>query len=141
MQVSKSFVSRAGGHGVKLASAASTFETSRESRLTLLSQLLAKKKQLAQQSDVNSRSTGPPPTPCKLPCSDSLRLSVSPKRQRSDDMIPTWEATNKKRKATEGSSDRDVGKRKTTDEVSIIFFSLHSNANGNLLSYQVVRPL
>lgn len=139
--MSKSFVSRAGGHGVKLASAAGTFDTNWESRLTLLSRLLAEEKQLAQQSDVYSRSTGPPPIPCKLPRSDSRRLSVSPKRQRSDDMIPPRRPTNKKRKATEGSSDRDVGKRKTIDEVSIIFFAVHSNANGTLLSYQVVRPL
>lgn len=141
MQISKSFVSRAGGPGIKLASTAGTFEKCRESKLILLSRLLAEEKQLAQQSDVYSRSTGPPPIPCRPPHSDFRSPSISPKRQRADDMIPPRRPTTKKRKTTEGSFDRDVGKRNTTDEVSIMFFALHNNANGTLLSYQVVRPL
>jgi hypothetical protein len=109
-------VERERGHGAKPVLAEGTVDMNRGRWLTLLARLLAEEKELSQQSDVYMRSDASLIAD-DAPHSEGRRINVSPKRPRSDDMVPPRKLTNKKRKAAEGSSDRDMGKRKTIDEV------------------------
>ena len=131
LQVSKSFISREANHDTKTTTLEATPDVLREKRLALLSRLLTEEKKLVRESDVYSGSTEHARRPNVSP-------NVSPKRHRTNDMMASPGSAKKRKAATGNLSEREFGKRKSSDSVSMR--ALNCSITLMLLSYQLVRP-